>query len=168
MSRSSARGRPGRFRLPAPAPLLVAVACATAAERAGPADADAEIERMRETFVDAWERGDAASLASIFHEDAIYAANTGQLLRGRAEIEAAAAGWIEERPAGVRLELVTDRLRFRPMGDLAYELNAFEIRVAGTGEPASAGYSLAVWRRADDGPWALESMVVNRIPDEPD
>ncbi len=87
-------------------------------------------------WVAAYERGDARAVADLFTEDGIYAANTGELLRGREEIRQAVDRWIARRPdvllrLGVErdavLDLEVEPLRVRVAGDVAYALSRFTI-----------------------------------------
>lgn len=64
-------------------------------------------------WVAAYERGDARAVADLFTKDGIYAANTGELLRGREEIRQAVDRWIARRPdvffrLGVERDAVLD------------------------------------------------------------
>ena len=125
---------------------------------------EAASERWRKSF----EEGDFDSTASLFTDNAIYAANTGELLRGRSEIRTAATGWAENT-APIReratIKLQRQLLRFEQHGSLAYELARFTMSVSPPGCLINAGYSLGVWKKQPDGQWLVDTLTVNRDRD---
>jgi uncharacterized protein (TIGR02246 family) len=166
--------------------LLAAASVATAdsppsafeAERsfAVPADAAAAITNVWGKWLDAYERGDADTLAGLFTEDGIYAANTGQMLRGRAGIHEAVSGWVALKPRHLegygfppnsRIDVEETLLRFRTAGDAVYRLSRFMILVEPSRCAMDAGHALSIWRREADGEWRIESLLVNRDAEPP-
>jgi uncharacterized protein (TIGR02246 family) len=143
----------------------------------GAQDTRTAVAAVWEAWMAAYERGDAAALAALFTEDGIYAANTGELLRGRAGIREGVQGWIERRPQvlgslqlapDTRQHVVVDLLRFRTAGDAAYGLSRFNIQAEPSRCLVDAGHLLAVWRRQEDGEWRVESLVVNQLREPPE
>lgn len=116
-------------------------------------------------WMEAYARGDADALAEFFTDDAVYAANDGQLLRGKEAIRAAANQWLAV-PHDV---LSSGVLRSSVAGELGYLVMSYSVRV----EPPDSegylmeGYGSAVFRRQGDGGWKIESLVVNRQPPPP-
>lgn len=142
-----------------------------------PADAAAAISDLWEAWLTAYERADPETLAGVFTDDGIYAANTGQLLRGRAEIRDSVRGWIARRseffsrygiPHDSRLDVEERVLRFRNAGDVVYRLSRFVAWVEPSRCVMDAGHLLAVWRSQSDSEWRLESLLVNRDGERPD
>lgn len=138
---------------------------------------DSAVEAVVGAWVSAYERGDAEALAETFTEDGMYAANTGQLLRGRAGIRHGAAGWFAGKSATftrlglsekAAVDLNSELLRIRTAGKVAaYALGRFIIRAVPPGCVLDSGHWLAVWRRQASGEWRIESLVVNKDQELP-
>jgi uncharacterized protein (TIGR02246 family) len=120
-----------------------------------------------EQWLTAYERSDAAAVAALFTEDGIYAANTGQLLRGREEIRQGVEGWIQERPPGVTLDLRREPIRVRDHGGAAHDLVRFTILAVQPNCVVDAGHALSVWRMQSDDTWLIETLLVNKDPSPP-
>jgi uncharacterized protein (TIGR02246 family) len=125
-------------------------------------------QRFRDAFV----AGDADQLAEAFAPDAAYATNAGILLQGRDQIRMGAAQWFSRRPPGAIVELETHLLRSHETGELRWELLEYRQHGSVPGQPAAggideSGHALAVYRRADDRSWRIESLVVNLRPPMP-
>lgn len=149
--------------------LLFSLVACTHTSLEAQADADsaqtaAAIERLSEAWIEAFELGDAEAFAAFFTEDAIYAANNGELLRGREEIRDAMNRWAGRRPEGVDGDVRTTKLRVRATGDVAYMVTRFTITATPPGRVVEAGHLLAVLRRQPDATWLIESLVGNRDP----
>lgn len=120
-------------------------------------------ERFREAFL----AGDAGQVAAAFTPDAVYATNTGVLLRGRDQIIAGSAQWFRLRPPGAVVELHVELLRGGSHDEERWEL--IEYRQHGyvpdrpdAGSIEEAGYAIAIYRRDADGAFLIESLVVNK------
>ena len=126
------------------------------------------IERAFEQWLYAYESGDPEGLAGLFTENAIYAANTGELLVGRDEIRSGAAAWMRgssrvgQQRTRARLDLKRRSLRFRQEGPVAYDLARFTISIHPPNCVVDAGYALAVWQKQPDGSWLIEALTVNQ------
>ncbi|MGH8194778.1 MAG: SgcJ/EcaC family oxidoreductase [Woeseiaceae bacterium] len=130
--------------------------------------AEAAIQAATEAWVSAWEQGDAATLASLYEEDALYAANTGEVLEGRQAILEGVRGWVAQRPAGIELQLETQPVRFVFRGDEgAHMVSRFVMHAMPGGCSIQAGHALVAWHRQSEGEWLIETQVVNRDPQPP-
>lgn len=146
------------------APRLAPVAVPSAA-----ADQDRLlIEAAFERWVNAYERGDPDALSRLFTQDAIYAANTGELLIGRAGIRSGSAAWMRgssrvgQQRARATLDLERRSLRFRQEGAIAYDLARFTISMHPPGCVVDSGHALAVWEKQPDGSWLIDTLTVNQ------
>ena len=169
-------GRKPRLRAAA-CSLLWALAAAPAVQAQDapapevPADAAAAIGEAWAEWLSAYETGDAGTLAGLFSEDGIYAANTGEVLQGRAGIRRGVEGWGARQamflealgfPADSPIDVQEEVLRLRGDGDAVYRLSRFLVLVEPSRCALDAGHLLGVWRRGDDGAWRLESLLGNR------
>jgi uncharacterized protein (TIGR02246 family) len=136
-----------------------------------PAETAAAIARSWDAWLTAYETGDAAALASLFTDDGLYAANTGEVLQGRAGIRDGVDGWAARQamflealgfPADSRIDVQDEVLRLRGADDAVYRLSRFLVLVEPRRCALDAGHLLGVWRRGDDGTWRLESLLGNR------
>jgi uncharacterized protein (TIGR02246 family) len=169
----SMQGRFGGIRKPGVTAVLTLLLFSPVACTDTPLEAQAEgdlaqtfaaIERLSDSWIEAFEVGDAEAFAAFFMEDAIYAANNGELLHGREEIRHAMSRWASRRPEGVDGDVRTTKLRLRAAGDVAYMLTRFTITATPPGRVVEAGHLLVVLRRQTDGTWLIESLVGNRDP----
>lgn len=164
------------MRLMVLALLGLLVAC-SGARLAVPADSTAptaaahdraQIEHLFERWLAAYESGDPVTLAALFTEDAIYAANTGELLTSRADIRRGAASWMQgssrvgQQRAHAKLDVERRQLRFRQDGAFAYDLARFTISMAPPGCIIDAGHALAVLEKQSDGSWLIDALTVNQ------
>lgn len=158
--------------VPKPGPHQVAADRAFAV----PADAAAAITKASETWIDAFERGDAETMAGFFTEDGLYAANTGQVLRGRDGIREGVRGWVDRRtkflaavglPVDSGIDVEEQALRFRTAGEAVYRLSRFMIRVEPSRCAMDAGHIISIWRKQPDGSWRIESVLGNRDVEPP-
>lgn len=119
-----------------------------------------------EAFRDAFVAGDAGRLAEAFTPSGAYATNAGFLLQGRDQIRMGAAEWFSRRPPGAVVELQVRLLRSGQAEQLRWELLDYHQHGAVPGQPDAgsideAGHALAVYERASDGSWHIESLVVS-------
>lgn len=148
--------------------LAATAACgASSQESAEHQAALSETEASTQAWIAAYEESDAASLANLYEPDGMYAANTGEVLRGRDEILDAVRAWMARRPAGVSLDLELEMLRFIFSGNSAHTVSRFMIRAMPAGCTIDAGHALVVWRPQTDGTWLITSHLVNRDPEPP-
>jgi len=112
-----------------------------------PADTAPAIAKAWEIWLDAFEGGDADTLAGLFTEDGLYAANAGQVLSGRDGIREGVLGWVDRRAV--------------------YRLSRFMIRVEPSRCAMDAGHIVSIWRKQPDSAWRIESILGNRSPEPP-
>lgn len=144
--------------------LVTTVASASVRQNQNPSSADAAIRAASQAWADAWERGDVDALMNLFEEDAIYAANTGEVLRGREGIGQGVRGWMAARPPKASLGLDVQTVRVQFHGDTADTVSRFVMRLLPAGCSIQSGHGLSVWRRQPDGRWLIATHLVNRAP----
>jgi len=141
-----------------------------------PADTAPAIAKAWEIWLDAFEEGDADTLAGLFTEDGLYAANTGHVLSGRDGIREGVLGWVDRRvkflaalglPVDSRIDVEEQVLRFRIAGDAVYRLSRSMIRVEPSRCAMDAGHIVSLWRKQPDSAWRIESILGNRSPEPP-
>lgn len=156
---------PSRPRLVPAVPILLGIAWGTAGPSpaqdhpgGAPADTPASSEEQairafNEAFVEAYNRGDAPALASMFAEDAEVFEADGARYRGRSLVEQRYADLFESEP-GSRLELSPeDFLMLSP--EVAKEEGRSVVSPA-EGPPVSHLYTALIVKR--DGRWLLASV----------
>ncbi len=126
-------------------------------------EVQAAIDAGNRTYVAALEAGDARAYASIFMQDAVSMPARGQLVRGRATIEASIA------EAFKTMTFQNGSLQSSQThvdGDTAYELGnyAFDVASAGVTQRLTGRY-LVVWRRCGtDWKIAVDSSQPKETP----
>jgi uncharacterized protein (TIGR02246 family) len=152
--------------------IATALTCIPAAYLAGQPTPDAgapvaeAVQAQMERWLAAYEAQDAKTLAGVFMDDGIYAANTGQVLRGRSAIREGVAAWFAKSPAA-KVDIRRNQLRFRMVDGMANELSRFTIHVVGPDCIIDAGHALSVWRREADDQWRIETLLVNQDRERP-
>lgn len=138
---------------PAPAPAQKAQAPDTTAvdERA--------IRAAGELGFDALGKGDAASVAAFYSEDALLMpANKPYVVGRRAIKEAFADEFMANKQAGVTL--VMDEMDIGVSGTLAWRTGTF-LGTGPDGKPQGSGKFLQVWEKQDDGLWQITHSMFN-------
>jgi uncharacterized protein (TIGR02246 family) len=118
-----------------------------------------EIEERNREFVAAYKRGDAASIAAAYTEDARVLPPGGQVVSGRDGIR---QFWQGVMGMGVReVELRTEHAE--AVGDLAYEIGSaiLKIRPEAGAEATDTVKYVVVWKRRAGGPWQLAVDIWN-------
>lgn len=123
------------------------------------ADADAaraEIARLRDNWVAAAERDDAATVAAMYTEDAVLAVPGAEPARGREAIQQMLA-----RDFPTQSNLRVDSRETEVQGDLAYDFGEYTAQVTPPGGSATetSGTYVVVLRRQGDGTWKLTRHV---------
>ncbi|HEY2837697.1 MAG TPA: SgcJ/EcaC family oxidoreductase [Pirellulales bacterium] len=143
-------------------PLLIAggVAVAMAADDAKPSGDEAAIRKSIESYVDAFNHGDAAALARHWSEKGIYVQpHTGQRVTGRAAIAKLFAGlFAEDKPP--QLSLRVESIRFLDENVAIEEGVAMVYRGA---DPPDATNYIAIHVQRD-GHWQLDSVRETEAP----
>ena len=102
-------------------------------------------------FVEAFNRGDMASVAAVYTEDAKLLPPNGQMISGRQGIQ---EFWNGARQMGVR-DPILETVAVEHSGDLAYEIGAYTLKIQPEGGQATTdrGKYVVVWKRQADGSW---------------
>ena len=151
------------IRLILPAILVLLGGQAVAAEKAGSQAADeAAIRKGVESYVAAFERGDAKAVASQWSAEGVYVSPAGQRFQGREAIEKEFAAYFAES-SGQRIELGNPAIRFLAPSVAVEEGTA---RVSRNGEPPSETNYIAIHVKQGRS-WKIESVRETVIPAAP-
>jgi uncharacterized protein (TIGR02246 family) len=147
--------------------LLVSLALAVVPLQAEPPKADparAQIERLGKEFIDAFARGDFPAIARMYAEDAIAFPPDGDMVKGRAAIEAL---WKGASDTGVK-SLEFNVVDVVSSGNLAAETGTAVLHVqpAGQAETTANVKYVVVWRKGPGG-WQLYRDIWNAMPGAP-
>jgi uncharacterized protein (TIGR02246 family) len=117
------------------------------------------IEGTNVRFVQAYNRGDVASVAALYTDDAVLLPPNMEMLRGRQAIE---AFWNGARQMGIR-EVILETASVEDSGQLAYEIGAYTLKIEPEGREATTdkGKYVVVWKRQADGSWKLAVDIWN-------
>jgi uncharacterized protein (TIGR02246 family) len=142
------------------AAIIVAGAVGAAAQEKGP---DAEFTKLADEFSRAWAKGDAKAIAALHTDDAIRLPGNGQVIAGRAAIEANYSQGLSGPWKGSKIEITPGRT-LRLTDDAYVSEGRFQITggSAPTGVPTSGQYSNAFVRRG--GRWLVASSAVIFAP----
>jgi uncharacterized protein (TIGR02246 family) len=121
---------------------------------------NAAIREAGESFIKAFEGGDAKAVAARWTAEGEYISDDGTTVRGRAALEKAYAGFFAKNPK-LKLEVQSDSLRF-PSRDTAIAEGYFKVRKDRAEAPVSARFSALYVR--EDGKWLM--AVLREWPDE--
>jgi uncharacterized protein (TIGR02246 family) len=117
------------------------------------AEGRAEVDEANRRFMEAFERGDAASVAALYTEDAVALPPDAPMISGRAAIEELWRGLMAAGARGVNLET----LRLAGSADLMHEVGRATITI----QPEGGGTStlrvkyVVVWERDPAGGLSL-------------
>jgi len=144
--------------------LLVCFALATVPLQADPPKADparAAIERLGKEFTEAFARGDFPAVARMYAEDAIAFPPDGDMVRGRAAIEAL---WKGASDTGVK-SLEFNVVDVVSSGNLAAETGTAVLHAqpAGQAETTANVKYVVVWKKKG-GTWQLYRDIWNAMP----
>ncbi len=152
------------FRAVAMGCMILAAGCQPAAEtestatdttEASPADPTATITQLRNDWVAAAERDDAAGVAALYAEDALFL-TPENVVEGRAAIEAAFTESFKTASGLTVTERTTENA-----GDVVYSTGDYTQKVAtADGKTADVnGSYLVITRRQADGTWKIVRHV---------
>ena len=113
-----------------------------------------EIEKMNAEFVDAYNRGDIAAIATGYTEDSAVLAPNQPTVRGRQAIETLFKGMIEEIGGTASIGIV----EMADAGDLAYAWATYSLE---GGEQSDAGKFVEIYNRQADGSWKIRLTIFN-------
>jgi len=111
------------------------------------------IQSLVARYVEAFNRGDAASLAALFAEDAKFMPPYVPMVVGKRAIEQTVKNF---RAMGVR-DLSLKTVEVQEHGDVVIEVSAYQVTVPSSGsQPATeAGKDVRIWKQQDDGAYRL-------------
>ena len=111
---------------------------------------DAEMNRIRDAWISAAEAGDAAGIAALYAEDAVFVGATGDRMEGRQAIE-------QGMSQGLNVTSMEVTSLVRDVGpDLIADMGTYSQTVEGEqGEETVEGYYIAVSKRQADGSWKI-------------
>jgi uncharacterized protein (TIGR02246 family) len=112
------------------------------------------IEKLNAEFVDAYNRGDIAEIATGYTEDSAVLAPNQPTVRGRQAIETLFKGMIEEIGGTASIETVD----LADSGDLAYQWATYSLE---GGEESDAGKFVEIYNRQADGSWKIRLTIFN-------
>ena len=117
------------------------------------------IEDTDARFVEAYNRGDVASVAALYTDDAVLLPPNLETLRGRQAIQ---EFWNGARQMGVR-EVMLQTVSVEDSGHLAYEIGAYTLQIQPEGGEATTdkGKYMVIWKRQADGSWKLAVDIWN-------
>ena len=140
------------------------IACARQAAQEEAADMQAITAAMADVesaWKQGYDRGDAAAVASLYAEDAIYLEPYRDVVRGRSAIEARLAELMGRTTAR---QVTIERTDAGAAGDLAYGIGTFalEMRMQGAREPMrDNGKYVTIAKRGTDGAWKILAHIWN-------
>jgi uncharacterized protein (TIGR02246 family) len=123
--------------------------------------ARAPIERAGKAFVDAFGRGDTATIAAMYAEDAIAFPPESDMLKGRAAI---GRFWENAREMGIK-SLEFEVVDVTSSGNLAVETGIATLHIQGAGSVQTAVRVkyVVVWKK-QGGVWRLYRDIWNNLP----
>jgi uncharacterized protein (TIGR02246 family) len=125
------------------------------------ANDEAAIIDLMQQYAASYSERDAAAVAELFTEQALFIAPDGTRLDGRQEIEAMFRVHFDSGS----LPLVITPLETVVIDDTAYVLNTYAA-LGDDGEPIIEGYGMTIWLRVDSE-WLWHRNVANVIVSEP-
>src|SRR5437763_892354 len=122
-------------------------------------DFKSAIEKAIAAWETAFNRKDAAAVASLYTEDATLLPPGSSVIQGRANIQAFMQSFINAGGSDAKLRVVD----IQTSGDTAYEIGAFEANmpVPQGGTARAAGKCVVVWKRQPDGSAKLAVDIFN-------
>jgi uncharacterized protein (TIGR02246 family) len=153
----------GRWALAAMSSAVILAVSAQAAETKPTSSSDTDAVRAAvESYVAAYNRGDAKAVASHWSESGDWISPSGERFQGRRAIEKEMATLFAENK-GVRIEVIDPSIRL-VSPDVAMEEGT--VRVLRPAEPPSDSTYLAIHSKKD-GHWTLDSVRETDLPNAP-
>ena len=112
------------------------------------------IDELCATFLDAYNRGDAAALATGYTEDCAVMVPNQQTLHGKLGVEMFFKEMIKEFGGTASLENV----EVVDAGNIAYQWATYTIE---TGDSSDVGQIIQIYNRQADGAWKLHREIFN-------
>jgi uncharacterized protein (TIGR02246 family) len=112
------------------------------------------VETGERTWLEAFNGGDAAGVATVYAEKARLLPPGADILEGRDTIEAFIKGFVA---TGARLEFSLLDVRETP--DLCVALGTYQMTIPGA--PDDRGKYIEIWGRQPDGSWQIVDDIFN-------
>jgi uncharacterized protein (TIGR02246 family) len=120
------------------------------------AEARKAIDKGNAQWVEAWDKADAAMIASLFANDGVLLGRNGKFFKGPQQILERQKTVMEAAGKGVKATVTTVDLWLD--GDTAYETGKYSYKFQEKGQPVTEeGRYVTVWRRQSDGSWKIIS-----------
>lgn len=116
------------------------------------------IEETNAQFTSAVNRGDTATVASLYTEDATILPPNGPAVHGRAQVKGLFDGMIQQMGLPT-LKLSTSEVT--ELGDTAYEVGTYTMKMKERGAASDTGKYVVIWHRQRDGAWKLHVDIWN-------
>jgi uncharacterized protein (TIGR02246 family) len=116
----------------------------------------ATIDKLNESFMAAFQKGDTAAIGQMYAEDAYLLPSGGEMVRGRAAIQ---AFWTKAAEGIGDFKLTT--VDVKPLGnDAAREIGTFTLKTKGQPPQEVAGKYVVVWQKVGRD-WRLATDIWN-------
>jgi uncharacterized protein (TIGR02246 family) len=116
----------------------------------------ATIDKLNESFMAAFQKGDTAAIGQMYAEDAYLLPSGGEMVKGRAAIQ---AFWTKAAEGIGDFKLTT--VDVKPLGnDAAREIGTFTLKTKGQPPQEVAGKYVVVWQKVG-GDWKLATDIWN-------
>ena len=116
----------------------------------------ATIDKLNESFMAAFQKGDTAAIGQMYAEDAYLLPSGGEMVKGRAAIQ---AFWTKAAEGISDFKLTT--VDVKPLGnDAAREIGTFTLKTKGQPPQEVAGKYVVVWQKVG-GDWKLATDIWN-------
>jgi len=116
----------------------------------------ATIDKLNESFMAAFQKGDTAAIGQMYAEDAYLLPSGGEMVKGRAAIQ---AFWTKAAEGIGDFKLTT--VDVKPLGnDAAREIGTFTLKTKGQPPQEVAGKYVVVWQKVG-GDWRLATDIWN-------
>jgi uncharacterized protein (TIGR02246 family) len=112
------------------------------------------IDKGNAQWVEAWDKADAAMIASLFANDGALLGGNGKLFKGQQQILERQKTVMEAAGKGVKCTVTTVDLWLD--GDTAYETGTYSYKYQEKGKPVNEeGRYVTIWRKQNDGSWKI-------------
>ena len=116
----------------------------------------ATIDKLNESFMAAFQKGDTAAIGQMYAEDAYLLPSGGEMVKGRAAIQ---AFWTKAAEGIGDFKLTT--VDVKPLGnEAAREIGTFTLKTKGQPPQEVAGKYVVVWQKVG-GDWRLATDIWN-------
>ncbi len=125
----------------------------------------AQADKMSATFISAFEKGDVATVGSLYADDALMFPPDSDIVKGRSAIE---AFWKATKDAGAK-SIELEILDLQSSGNLAIETGtgAIHMQPANQAESIEKAKYVVVWKRQKDGSWKIIRDIWNGMAPAP-